>query len=126
VSSVVNNYKPDASVLAGGGASLLVFLAGCALVGAGVAIPPISILGIHLIAASTPITMTMVAAAAPAIGHLVSSFVPATYNQQLNQFATKIGTDVDNLKAWVPQIQKSYPGDPKSPPSVTNINQSGS
>lgn len=131
ITSVLGNFKPDASVMAGGGASILVFLVGCALVGAGFAIPPISIFGAHLIATSIPITMTMVAAAAPAIGHVVSSFVPATYNQQLDAFAKKIGTDVQNLKAVVPVLQEEFPagkngqsdsGNP--PPSQSNINKS--
>lgn len=128
--ATLGNFKPDASVLAGGGASLLVFLAGCALVGAGVAIPPISIFGAHLIAASIPITMTMVAAAAPTVGHIVSSFVPATMNQQIDQLAKKIGTDVENLKAIVPVLQEEFPtgtngqtSSDNNPPSQSNINK---
>lgn len=131
LNAALANFKPDAGVLAGGGASLLVFLAGCALVGAGVAIPPISIFGAHLIATSIPLTMTMVAAAAPTIGHLVSSFVPATYNQQIDALAKKIGTDVENLKAVVPVLQEEFPAGKNGqtdsdnpPPSQSNINKS--
>ncbi len=124
IAATVSNFKPDASTYAGGGASLLTFLLGCALVGAGVAIPPIAILGLHI--AAIPITMTMVAAVAPVVGHVVSAYVPPTYNQQINQFATKIGADVESVKAFIPQIQDSYPGTDGNPPTnVNNITSKG-
>lgn len=132
-SGFFTNYKKlDASVLAGGGASLLVFFVGCALVAGGVAVPPISILGVHLVASSIPITMTMVAAAAPTVGHFVSTIVPPTMNQQINQFAAKIGASVDHVKEIIPILQASavdqYPvgknGESESdntPPIKTNL-----
>lgn len=99
-SSALKNFNPTASVLAGGGASLLTFAIGCALVAAGVSLPVIG-----------PITMTMVAAAAPTIGHIVTAFVPDTYNQQVNALATKVETSVENIKSIIPQTYQEYPKD---------------
>lgn len=95
------NYTPPASVLAGGGASILIFLVGCALVAGGVTLP----LGIG------PVTMTMVAAAAPLVGHFVTTLVPDTYNQQINALAKKVDASVEDLKEVVPQVAYTYPTD---------------
>lgn len=99
-SSALKNFNPTASVLAGGGASLFVFAVGCALVAAGISIPVLNV----------PITMTMVAAAAPTIGHLVTALVPDTLNQQINALAKKLCTSASNLKAVIPQVY-SAPSD---------------
>lgn len=126
--ATVKNFKPDKSILAGGGASLLVFLAGCALVSAGVVVPPITIFGIHLIAVATPITMTMVAGAAPVIGNLVSSYVSPTEKQAIDQFAKKMQTNIENVKAIVPVLKEEYPAGKNGlsesdnpPPSPNNL-----
>lgn len=115
-SSALKNFNPTTSVLAGGGASILVFAIGCVLVSAGVAIPVLNI----------PITMTMVAAAAPAIGHIVTSFVPDSYNQQINALAAKVKTSAENIKAIVPQTYVEYPQDANVPivmDSTNNLNK---
>lgn len=128
VKGALGLYKPDASTWAGGGAAVLTFMAGCVLVAAGVAIPPISILGIHLVSASIPITMTMVAGAMPVVSHLVTSLVPATYKQTIDAFAQKIDAEVQDVKTVIPVIQASYPdgknGQGEAPPvSDSNINK---
>lgn len=116
-SSALKNFNPTASVMAGGGASLLVFIAGCALVAAGVSIPVLNV----------PITMTMVAAAAPAIGHFVTALVPDTYNQQINALAKKVGAEVSDIKAVVPQVYSApsdFPG--YKDPALASKNNLGS
>lgn len=134
LSAALGNFKPDASIWAGGGASVLVFLAGCIAVGMGLAIPPVSILGVHLIATSIPLTMTMVAAAAPAIGHFVSAYVSPTEKQAIDVFAKKVGANADNIKAIIPLLQASaveqFPADKNGQtdsdtqaPSQSNINK---
>lgn len=128
VGTINNMSKIPASVAAGSSASFLIFLAGAALVAAGVAIPPISIFGLHLIAVSTPITMTMVGAAATALGHVVTTIVPDTYNQQINALAKKVQTSVEDLKEIVPKVEDTYPtdtalrGNMAERPSDSNIN----
>lgn len=112
--SALKNFQPTASVMAGGGASLITFAIGCALVAAGISIPVLNI----------PITMTMVAAASPTIGHFVSSIVPDTYNQQINAIATKLKTSVDNVKVALPQTY-SAPEDFKNPPPIPTPNNLG-
>lgn len=97
----LKNFNPTASVLAGGGASVIVFAIGCILVATGVSIPFLNI----------PITMTMVAAAAPTIGHIVTAFVPDTYNQQINALAIKVKTSAENIKSIIPQTYAEYPVD---------------
>lgn len=108
----LKNFNPTASVLAGGGASLIVFAVGCGLVAAGIVIPGLG-----------PVTMTMVAAAAPTIGHLVTAFVPDTYNQSINQLADKVKIDAENIKALVPQV---YPNDYPSNKTVLGNFDDGS
>lgn len=130
VKFVLSNFKPDKSVWAGGGASILTFLAGCVLVGAGVSIPPVSVFGLHLISAAIPLTMTMVAAAAPAVGHIVTSFVSPTEKQAIDQFAAKVQTKVEAVKTIIPVLKQEFPsgknGQTESgdnpPPSQSNIN----
>ncbi len=96
--NTVKNYKPDPSVLAGGAASLLVYIAGCALVGAGIAIPGIG-----------PITMTMVAAASPAVGHIVTYLVPDSMKTSLQKVAQKLDTTIDQIKVVTPEVEYKYP-----------------
>ena len=67
---------------------------------AGIAIPPIGILGLT---ASTPLTMTMVMSAAVPIGHVVTAIVPDSVNQQLNGLAQKLQVNVEKLKSFIPQ-----------------------
>lgn len=107
----LKNFVPPASVLAGGGASILVFAAGCALVAAGMSIPILNI----------PITMTMVAAAAPAAGHLVTMLVPDTLNQQINALAKKTLVKAEDIRAVIPQTYQQYPGDVAPPIIQTNL-----
>lgn len=100
--NMVKNFNPGNSVLAGGGAAILVYAAGAALVAAGVAIPPLTILGVHIIATAIPITMTMVATAAIPIGHVITAVVPDSVNQQISALAKK-------ALNTIPQIQQQFP-----------------
>ncbi|MDE1901300.1 MAG: hypothetical protein KGI37_06635 [Alphaproteobacteria bacterium] len=100
VTSALKNFQPTTSVLAGGASSILVCAIGAILVAAGVAIPPIGILGLT---AATPLTMTMVMSAAVPIGHVVTALVPDSVNQQLNGLAQKLQVDVEKLRSFIPQ-----------------------
>jgi hypothetical protein len=100
VTAVVKNFQPTTSVLAGGAASILVTALGAVLVAAGVAIPPIGLLGLTT---ATPLTMTMVMSAAVPIGHVVTALVPDSLNQQLTGLARKLQIDVDKLRNLIPQ-----------------------
>lgn len=100
-SSSLKNFQLSASVIAGGGASVLTIAVGAILVALGVTVPFIGI----------PLTMTMVTSAAVPIGHIVTALVPDTYNQQINALASKVQTDVETLKMIVPQVECTYPAD---------------
>ena len=100
IAAAVKNFQPTTSVMAGGAASILVCALGAVLVAAGVAIPPIGILGLT---AATPLPMTMVTGAAVPIGHIVTALVPDSLNQQLNGLAQKLQIDVGKLRQIVPQ-----------------------
>jgi hypothetical protein len=80
------------------------------LVAAGIAIPPIGILGLT---AATPLTMTMVMSAAVPIGHVVTALVPDSVNQQLNGLAQKLQIDVGKLRSFIPQEYYSDDDFPK-------------
>ena len=95
----LKNFQLTNSIAAGGGASILTFAIGCALVAAGVSIPYLNV----------PITMTMVAAAAPVVGHIVSAFVPDSVKQHLDGLAAKLQTSVENVKLQMPQATFEYP-----------------
>lgn len=110
VAGALKNFQPTNSVIAGGAASVLVYMAGCALVAAGIAIPIVG-----------PVTMSMVAIAAPLAGHAVTSLVPDSVNQNLNALAAKLKTNVDNLKAVIPQVQALYPSGKNGATNVTPI-----
>ena len=110
VTSALKNFQPTTSVLAGGASSILVCAIGAILVAAGVAIPPIGILGLT---AATPLTMTMVMSAAVPIGHVVTALVPDSVNQQLNGLAQKLQVDVGKLRSFIPQEYYSPDDFPK-------------
>ena len=111
VTGAVKNFQPTTSVMAGGAASILTFAAGCALVAAGIALP----FGLG------PITMTMVAAAAPVVGHVVTSLVPDSVNQTLQGLANKLQIAVADIKIVTPEVEYTYPGDPTTPPTPNNL-----
>ena len=110
ITAAVKNFQPTTSVLAGGAASIITCAIGAVLVAAGIAIPPIGILGLT---ASTPLTMTMVMSAAVPIGHVVTALVPDSVNQQLNGLAQKLQVDVGKLKSFIPQEYYSDDDFPK-------------
>lgn len=108
--TLLKNFNPTASVKAGGAASMLIYAIGLGLVTANVALPVIGV----------P-TMAMVGGAAVVIGHIVTSLVPDSFNQQVNAMASKLNVSVDDLKASLPDVQASYPGDTKPSDTVTNL-----
>lgn len=123
--TVGNYFTADKSVLAGGGASVLTVAVGAILVAAGVAIPPIAILGIH---AAIPLTMPMFLAAAAPIGHFVTAYVSPTLNESINALAKKIGVGAEHLKSFIPEVQASYPSQKDgsfapAPIATSNLNQ---
>jgi len=111
--AALKNFSPDQSIYAGGAASVATVAIGAVLVAMNVTVP---ILGV-------PLTMAMVTSAAIPIGHLVSSFIPATYNQQVTALARKVGAEVEDVKALVPSVEYTYPGDPILPNITSNINK---
>jgi hypothetical protein len=115
ITAAVKNFQPTTSVVAGGAASILVTALGAVLVAAGVAIPPIGILGLTV---ATPLTMTMVMSAAVPIGHIVTALVPDSINQQLNGLASKLQIDVSKLKSFIPQEYYAPDDFPKEPNGV--------
>ena len=100
------NYQLDQSVKAGGFAAVATVLVGTALVAAGVAIPPLGVLGFT---ASIPLTESMVLGAALPISHLVTALIPAKLDEQLTAVANNIGVSLDHLKSFMPQVQATYP-----------------
>lgn len=110
--TMLKNFNPGNSVLAGGGASLFIYAIGLALVTGGIALPFIGI----------P-TMAMVGAAAVAGGHIVTALVPDSLNQNLDAAAKKLNVAVEDLKVVVPQAVGLYPGDDSKPiPCINNLN----
>ena len=115
------NFQLDNSVMAGGGAAILIYAVGAGLVALNVTIP----------LAGIPLTMTMVGAAAIPLGHLVTAFVPASLKQQVDALGTKVGAQITELKAITPQIDPSFPEGRNGltavtiPVSQNNINPKG-
>ena len=110
ITAAVKNFQPTTSVLAGGAASIITCAIGAVLVAAGIAIPPIGILGLT---ASTPLTMTMVMSAAVPIGHVVTAIVPDSVNQQLNGLAQKLQGAADKVTpvdAPPPDLAENFEG----------------
>lgn len=116
----VRNFQPTTSVLAGGAASIIICAIGAILVAFGVVIPPIGFLGL---ATATPLTMTMVMSAAVPIGHIVTSCVPDSVNQQLNGLAKKLQVAVQDIKVITPQVTYTYPTDKVDGISTGNLDK---
>src|SRR5690349_21068941 len=116
------NFQLTNSIATGGGASVLIYAAGAALVSVDFVVPGIGI----------PLTMSMVGAAALVGGHVVTALMPDSVKQQVDALGKKIGVQVSDLKTMVPQIEASYPtgknGQTDKPPVSTgqansNINK---
>jgi hypothetical protein len=112
------NFQLTNSIAAGGGASVLIYAAGAALVAANVVVPGLGI----------PLTMGMVGAVALVGGHVVTALMPDSVKQQVDALGKKIGVQVSDLKTMVPQIEASYPPQSSPPTTLTpsNINKNPS
>ena len=78
------NFQLTNSIAAGGGASVLIYAAGAALVAANVVVPGLGI----------PLTMGMVGAVALVGGHVVTALMPDSVKQQVDALGKKIGVQV--------------------------------
>ncbi len=102
--AALKNFTVTDSIKAGGAASILTVAIGSLLVALGVSVPFLDV----------PLTMAMVTSAALPIGHIVSALVPDSYNQQLTSLATKLQTNVENIKMVLPQAVHDYPANKTS------------
>lgn len=109
----VTQFQPTTSVIAGGAAAVLTYAVGDLLVSLGFIIPVLNI----------PLTIGMVATAAIPVGHLITALVPDSYNQQLKALAAKLQTTVENVKAFIPQVEYTYPDDKSASTTISNINK---
>jgi hypothetical protein len=118
LSAFFKNFQLSNSVIAGGGASILIYAVGAALVASNVVIPGLGI----------PLTMGIVGMAAIPLGHLVTALVPDSLKQQVDALGKKFGAQITDLKVVTPQFDHSFPSGKNgavqtATVSVSNINK---
>ncbi len=113
----LKNFQLTNSIWAGGGVAVVIYTLGAVLVSAGVVVPGIG-----------PMTMTMVGPISILFGNLASALIPDTANQSVAALAKKLQTDIENIKAVIPQTYSQpvdFPNHPPQNPSPNNLHSGG-